>query len=253
LGSIAYAEGQFETALEWFDRFIRWESITGKPHSPRSQRRLEDVQKNLPEIQFLIEYNAHADSPPPEVLASVATRDQEYLPALSADGTLLFFTRAGERKAKGDLVSKPFEKFTWARRPGPSEAFDNGTAMEDPFNRTSGYGGASISVDNRSLFLAVKTPVPGHPENIDLFSARYSLLEDTGDETVYLWSEPQALDALNTPDGWESQPAVSPDGQWLFFAAVRPGTTTEARALRGSGSVQVMMSSPLVPCLRLEK
>ena len=37
-------------------------------------------------------------------------RDQEYLPALSADGTLLFFTRAGERKAKGDLVSKPFEK-----------------------------------------------------------------------------------------------------------------------------------------------
>jgi len=243
LGSIAYAEGQFETALEWFDRFIRWESITGKPHSPRSQRRLEDVQKNLPEIQFLIEYNAHADSPPPQVLASVATRDQEYLPALSADGTLLFFTRAGERKAKGDLVSKPFEKFTWARRPGPSVAFDNGTAMEDPFNRTSGYGGASISVDNRSLFLAVKTPVPGHPENIDLFSARYSLLEDTGDETVYLWSEPQALDALNTPDGWESQPAVSPDGQWLFFAAVRPGTTTDAQ---GNPTIDIL-ASPLQP------
>ena len=74
LGSIAYAEGQFATALEWFDRFIRWESITGKPHSPRAQRRLEDVQKNLPEIQFLIEYNAHADSPPPQVLAAVATR-----------------------------------------------------------------------------------------------------------------------------------------------------------------------------------
>ena len=68
--------------------------------------------------------------------------------------------------------------------------------MEDPFNRTSGYGGASISVDNRSLFLAVKTPVPGHPENIDLFSARYALLEDTGDETVYLWSEPQASGRL---------------------------------------------------------
>ena len=161
LGSIAYSEGRYEAALEWFDRFIRWEYFTGKPLFPRSVRRLEDVKKNLPEIEFRVEYNAHTDSPPPQVLESVATRDQEYLPALSADGTLLFFTRAGERKAKGDLVSKPFEKFTWARRTGPSVAFDNGSAMEEPFNRTSGYGGASISVDNRSLFLAVKTPVPG--------------------------------------------------------------------------------------------
>ncbi len=239
LGSIAYSEGRYEAALEWFDRFIRWEYFTGKPLFPRSVRRLEDVKKNLPEIEFRVEYNAHTDSPPPQVLESVATRDQEYLPALSADGTLLFFTRAGERKAKGDLVSKPFEKFTWARRTGPSVAFDNGSAMEEPFNRTSGYGGASISVDNRSLFLAVKTPVPGHPENIDLFSARYSLLEDTGEETVYLWNEPQALDALNTPDGWESQPAVSPDGRWLYFAAVRPGTTTDAQ---GNPTIDILVS-----------
>lgn len=240
LGSIAYAEGEYASALEWFDRFIRWEYFTGKPLSPRALRRLKDVEKNLPEIQFLVEFNAHADSPPPRVLEAVATGDQEYLPALSADGTLLFFTRAGERKAKGDLVSKPFEKFTWARRTGPSVSFDNGEAMEEPFNRTSGYGGASISVDNRSLFLAVKTPVPGHPENIDLFSARYALLEDTGDETVYLWSEPEPLDALNTPDGWESQPAVSPDGQWLYFAAVRPGTTTDSQ---GNPTIDIMASS----------
>ena len=239
LGSIAYAEGQYASALEWFDRFIRWEYFTGKPLSPRALRRLEDVQKNLPEIEFRVEYNAHSDSPPPRVLEAVATRDQEYLPALSADGTLLFFTRAGERKAKGDLVSKPFEKFTWARRTGPSVAFDNGVAMEEPFNRTSGYGGASISVDNRSLFLAVKTPVPGHPENIDLFSARYALLEDTGDETVYLWSEPQPLEALNTPDGWESQPAVSPDGKWLYFAAVRPGTTVDQL---GNPTIDILVS-----------
>ena len=36
LGSIAYAEGSYEAALEWFDRFIRWEYFTGKPLSPRS-------------------------------------------------------------------------------------------------------------------------------------------------------------------------------------------------------------------------
>lgn len=239
LGSIAFAENQFESAIDWFNRFVSWESQTGKPLSPRAMRRLDDVVERLPEIQFLMEFNAHADSPPPKVLESVASRDQEYLPALSPDGTLLFFTRAGERKAKGDLVSKPFEKFTWARRESPDLDFDAGEAMEDPFNRQAGYGGASISVDNRSLFLAIKTPAPGNPENIDLYSARYELLEDTGDEVIYLWSEPAALDALNTPDGWESQPAISPDGKWLYFAAVRPGTTEDAQ---GQPTIDILVS-----------
>lgn len=239
LGSIAFAESEFESAIGWFNRFISWESQTGKPLSPRAMKRLDDVVERLPEIQFLMEFNAHADSPPPKVLASVASRDQEYLPALSPDGTLLFFTRAGERKAKGDLVSKPFEKFTWARRESPDLDFDAGEAMEDPFNRQMGYGGASISVDNRSLFLAIKTPAPGNPENIDLYSARYELMEDTGDEVVYLWSEPAALDALNTPDGWESQPAISPDGNWLYFAAVRPGTTEDAQ---GQPTIDILVS-----------
>ena len=239
LGLIAYAEERYTDALAWFDRFTRWEHFTGRPLSSRSARRVEDVDASLPEIRFLIEYNAHADSPNPLVLSEVASRDQEYLPALSPDGTLLFFTRAGERKAKGDLVSKPFEQFSWARRPGPSSPFDGGTPLEDPFNRSSGYGGASISVDNRLLFLAVKSPTPGNPENIDLYSARYELFDDSGEAPVYLWSEPEPLDALNTPDGWESQPSISPDGQWLYFAAVRPGTTDDAQ---GQPTIDILVS-----------
>ena len=239
LGSIAFARGEFEDALHWFDRFTRWEYFTGRPLSPRSNSRLEEVRSRMPEIQFLVEYNAHADSPAPRVLESVATKDQEYLPALSPDGTLLFFTRAGERKAKGDLVSKPFEHFTWSRRTGPSMPFDEGESMEDPFNRRTGYGGASISVDNRLLLLAIKTPAPDNPENIDLYSARYELLDDTGNEKVYLWGEPEPLTPLNTPDGWESQPAISPDGQWLYFAAVRPGTTEDAQ---GNPSIDILVS-----------
>lgn len=239
LGTIAWAGGQFSEALEWYGKFLAWEERTGQALRGKQLRQRDDVIQSLPELRFLVEYNAHADSPPPQVLTAVASSDQEYLPALSADGTLLFFTRAGERKAKGDLVSKPFEKFTWARRENPGQSFDSGEAMEDPFNRTSGYGGASISVDNRSLFLAIKTPTGSNPENIDLYSAQYELLEDTGDEIVYLWSEPAPLAALNTSDGWESQPAISPDGKWLYFAAVRPGTTENEQ---GEPSIDILVS-----------
>ena len=109
-------------------------------------------------------------------------------------------------------------------------------------------------MDNRSLYLAIKTPAPGNPENIDLFSTRYSLLDDTGEERVYLWTDPEPLNNLNTPDGWESQPAISPDGQTLFFAAVRPGTTPDENghptidvmASRWDGT-QWMAASPCLP------
>lgn len=239
LGSIALAEGRFTDALDWYAHLLNWESETGQPLPAKTVRRVEEAAARLPEIQFLVEFNAHADSPPPKVLASVATRDQEYLPALSADGTLLFFTRAGERKAKGDLVSRPFEQFTWSHRSGPSVPFDAGEPMEDPFNRSAGYGGASISVDNRSLFLAIKTPNPSNAENIDLYVARYEVLDDTSDETLYLWSDPVPLEALNTPDGWESQPAISPDGEWLYFSAVRPGTTPDAQ---GQPTIDILVS-----------
>ena len=239
LGAIAYAENRHQDALDWFDRFLHWEAQTGKPIAPRNRRRIEQVNGVLPELRFLIEFTAHADAPAPQVLTEVASRDAEYLPALSADGTLLFFTRAGERKAKGDLVSQPFEEFTWARRTGPAIPFDSGMRLEDPFNRSGGYGGASISVDNRSLYLAIKSPAPGNPENIDLYSTRYSLMDDTGDEQVYLWTDPEPLSVLNTPDGWESQPAISPDGQMLYFAAIRPGTTPDEH---GNPTIDVLAS-----------
>jgi len=240
LGAIAYAEDRHQDALDWFDLFLQWESRTGRPISPRNRKRVGQVERVLPDLLFMMQYTAHVNAPAPRVLEEVATTDAEYLPAISADGTLLFFTRAGERKAKGDLVSRPFEDFTWARRTGPSVPFGPGNPMEEPFNRSSGYGGASVSVDNRSLYLAIKTSAPGNPENIDLYWTRYSLLEDTGDERVYLWTDPVPLANLNTPDGWESQPAISPDDQTLFFAAVRPGTTPDQH---GRPTIDILAST----------
>ena len=242
LGAIAYATGDYDGALNWFDRFLRWESVSGRPLTPRDLKRVPQVEGILPELRFLQQYNAHPDAAAPRVLSEVATRDGEYLPTLSADGTLLFFTRAGQRKAKGDLVSQAFEEFSWARRMGPSHPFDSGEALESPFNRSNGYGGASISIDNRSMYLAIKTPATGNPENIDLYATRYELLDDTGGERVYLWSDPQPLDVLNPPDGWESQPAISPDGRTLYFAAVHPGTTEDAG---GNPTIDILASERL--------
>ena len=59
LGAIAYAEGRHQDALDWFDRFLQWESRTGQPIAPRNRKRIEQVNEVLPELQFLLEFNAH--------------------------------------------------------------------------------------------------------------------------------------------------------------------------------------------------
>ncbi|MFN9801259.1 MAG: hypothetical protein ACK54P_14675, partial [Bacteroidota bacterium] len=104
-----------------------------------------------------------------------------------------------------------------------NQSFDPGEALPPPFNRGDNYGGATVSVDNKELIIARKNPQPKNPQNIDLFSTRYTRTTDASGKTVYLWEELKQLGPdINTPDGWEGQPSLSGDGQLLFFATVRP-------------------------------
>ena len=45
--------------------------------------------------------------------------------------------------------------------------------LSKPFNVGTNCGGASISVDNKLMVLAADRPVPGNPDNVDLFMTEY--------------------------------------------------------------------------------
>ncbi|MFM7814842.1 MAG: hypothetical protein ACKO66_10035, partial [Flavobacteriales bacterium] len=69
----------------------------------------------------------------------------------------------------------------------------------------------------------MKNPSAKFPDNIDLFSTRYSLTTNAKGEKVYVWGELVNLgERINTPDGFEGQPSLSGDGKTLFFVGVRP-------------------------------
>ncbi len=150
----------------------------------------------------------------------MSTQQDEFLPALSPDGSLLFFTRRELYKAKGDVVSTENEVFYAAERTG-GEEFNSGSVLGSPFNSRARYGGASISIDNRELYIAASNPTSRNPENIDLFVTEYEIV-DRGEEGdfFYVWGGLTPVEELNTREGWEAQPALSADGSELFFAAV---------------------------------
>ncbi len=134
----------------------------------------------------------------------------DFMPLLSLDGRHLWFTsnRPGglDPQGRGCVFREDFWR---SERTGP----DWGTArlVDPPFNTAGSEGSGSFSADGRLfVFSACGRPSGG---DCDLFLSEW---------TAGGWSLPRPLARLNSP-GWESQPALAPDGTWLLFASDRPG------------------------------
>jgi len=149
----------------------------------------------------------------PQVVKGVSTKADEYLPMLSPDQDMIFYTRRGEKDEIGSLAKIVTEEFVFSK--GNSEIFNKGIKMPFPFNRNLNEGGASITIDNKTLyFTACGNAVAGY-NNCDLF---YTYKAGDG------WSEVMSFrKQISMKDSWESQPSVSADGNSVIFASDRKG------------------------------
>jgi outer membrane protein OmpA-like peptidoglycan-associated protein len=221
LGALAYARGDASLAMDRFEHFLDFPA--DRPLGKRYDRQAEEVREVMVGLEFERAFRAHERDVELIPVATVNTSDDEYLPALSPDGSLLFLTHAERVKPKGDVVSRLVERFQWAHREAGQIAFTMPEDLDRPFNDGTHYGGASISVDNRELYIAASNPVPQNPDNIDLFVVKYEVLGmRPGGGFEYQWGPLTPLPgSINSPDGWEAQPSFSADGTELFFAAVK--------------------------------
>ena len=145
----------------------------------------------------------------PKPVMNLSTRDPEYLPYISPDNELAFFTRRFDMKDKNMLTPQSVEKFMMARQQADG-TYDQGTAMDYPFNLASSNneGGASITIDNKHLFFTVN-----EKGNFDIC---YSDFKDGH------WDEIKNMGSnVNDPKQWDSQPSISSDGNTLYFASAR--------------------------------
>jgi outer membrane protein OmpA-like peptidoglycan-associated protein len=154
-----------------------------------------------------------------EKVATVSTIASEYLPFLSADGRYLYFTRKQTVRGKGSVVSKEQELFMRASlvNSSVSDVF----IMPKPFNYGNGnYGGMTCSLSGDELFLTVCNATETGYRNCDIFQIIEHL--DSAGNAAY--SKFELLpETINTDSTWESQPALSSDGNTLYFAKY-PGT-----------------------------
>jgi len=220
LGIMHYAQDEFADAAKAFEAFRKFPSDDATKLSKDYDKKYTDVEAVMPELQFYVDFYKNIAPLDPKLVRNVSTPAKEYLPILSPDNELMFFTRLSKVQAKGDIMARDVEQLMEARRSDVKADFNAGRALPDPFNMGDNYGGTTISVNNQEMFVTVCGPkdTKGY-SNCDIFRAHYATRFDLDQGgQVFQWSGLESLGPSVNTDGWESQPSLSADGNTLYFA-----------------------------------
>ncbi|MDX1350586.1 MAG: OmpA family protein [Putridiphycobacter sp.] len=191
-----------------------------------------EVNRLLQEISKKEEENAEASEffetkvpYDPVRVQNVSTEMDEYLPMISPDNELIFYTRRGDFRNLGEVQSNVREMFSVSQRPNVQSAFNKGEGLRPPFNTPefNNYGGVSLSLDNKEMFICAckDEMVQGQSyNNCDIYVTYFKRTGQGGYD--YVWTPLQNLGSnINTNSGWEAQPTLSADGNTLYFATYR--------------------------------
>ncbi len=226
LGLMYYVGDKFAEAAKYFTDFQKFPIDDPSKLSKDHEKKLSDVEELMPELSFYMDFFKNDVAFDPKLIQNVSTPADEYLPMLSPDNELLFFTRVSKSKAKGDILSTEIEQLIEARRTDLNK-YDGGRVLPEPFNVGDSYGGVSISLNNKEMYVTIcgKADARGY-RNCDIFRSHFETKYDLDrGGPSWEWGGLQDLGPnINTPDGWESQPSLSADGNTLYFAAQRANT-----------------------------
>ena len=153
----------------------------------------------------------------PVIVEGVSSAYDDYLPLISPDGSLALFTKAYMKKEVQSIYGDRFvEEFTVSKASDDKGlVFSPGEPLPYPFNSGKNQGAASISIDNKTLFITICEFVSRDYDNCDIYMSTR-----VGDG----WSELKSLGPnINGVKTWESQPSISADGKTLYFASIREG------------------------------
>jgi len=183
-----------------------------------------EVKQAMAMLNYMQTYADLVNNPVPfnpVSLEGVSSKGDEYLPLISPDNEIAFYTRAYNTIDKLTTIQKSVEEFTFSTRIWSSSielAYTKGEPMPNPFNTSANQGAITITIDNNHMFFTrcdYAYVYETYYNNCDIYQCDF----DGG-----MWTDPVKLgNNINGKDTWESQPTISSDGKILYFASARPG------------------------------
>ena len=204
LGEIAYKRKDYVNADIYLKKAINLQ--IGDPYYSDAIMLYENAKILAQIINNPVKFN-------PQIVKGVSTQDDEYLPIISPDQELSFFTRRSDKMSLQDITTTTIEEFVFSKKINGD--FEVGQALSYPFNLESNEGGASITIDNKILYYTKCIRDNKGYNNCDI----YYVNRENG-----AWSNVQEFPKnISKIDSWESQPTVSSDGKTILFSSDRSG------------------------------
>lgn len=215
MGMIHYTDARYDEATAEMEAYFR---LANNSDDATQTAVYEEASAYLHWSRFLAEAVRNMAPFDPHPLSGVSSKRNESLPFITVDGQHCYFLR--EMPVKKDNTSfyvSQMEKTRWAlfRSDWQDRAFSRGVELPSPFNSGDPEGGVSLTADGRTLFYSRITNNAGYA-NSDLYCAEWSAERGR-------WTVTPLGNGINGDRTWESQPSVSADGQWLYFASNRKG------------------------------
>ena len=231
LSQIYYQDKTDCEAVKYFEKFLEFPTENKKRISKFYANQKLNVNTSLEISNFYCDFYSNPVPFSPTVLKNISSPERnEILPVISPDNEQIYFTIEYDEYIKGDYAVHHEQLFSFGEREHFRDDFKKGNPLKTPFNQGPKYGGASISLDNKEMYICACTK-NGDYFNCDIYLSKKELkkvtLKKEGiefDTSYYRWSALQNLGPnINGPQTWEAQPSLSGDGKTLFFSSARPG------------------------------
>jgi len=215
LGTIAYNMQDYQTADRHLQKYLA-NRKTGNDSLFNVTDMVRNITMHFELIKNPVPFN------PMSLNGGINTADDEFLPLISHDGEMMFYTHRFKKRSPSAVNSEEVEEFTFSTRylmPGDTNyRYTTGRKLPSPFNDGRNQGGASIVLNNNQLYLTICDYIRNSYtsyRNCDIFST---------DFVDGKWTQLANLGAnINSNETFEGQPTITGDGKVLFFVSARPG------------------------------
>ena len=145
------------------------------------------------------------------------SRRDDYSPALTGDDNDQLFFTSTRNQAQGDEYSgitgsKPSDIF-WAQKDEKGK-WGKPQSIDSELNSAFDEGACCFSPDGKTMYLTQCKTDPQYP--------RYATIA-VSSRSDAAWSKPKELNISKDTLSSFAHPAVSPDGEWLYFVSDMPG------------------------------
>lgn len=200
VGMLMYSLGKYDSVSEYFDIYVE------KPGIDAKKQRVADSL--ILRCEMLGEIFLHP-VPFHPVPLEIDSKDDDYLPMISPDNEWFYFTRRFKVKTKSAWNEEEVEEFSVSKI--IDGKFSKQEKLTNPFNSGSNEGGASLTIDNKAMYLTVCNRADGIG-SCDIYKTE---LDDN------VWSPLQNLGRGVNSKMWDSQASISSDGKTLYYSSYR--------------------------------